>query len=142
MKKKTLKALEKSICDWDLFAMGTITKKAVGPCALCKRFIGCKKLKRIKGTKTLLPQVRIEYCPVRNRTSYPFCEQTPWEDWYVTATIITGGDKYRHVGLPSANKLAGKFTGLKGQFNDVVDAVEKEIDFLVSLLPEGHSWRD
>jgi hypothetical protein len=111
MKKKTHKALCKSISHWE----GNLEKSKVGElrfedvqcnqCALCNRFNSKKWKDRCK-TKNG------EKCPIYVETGYPGCKITPWKN-IVSVILIYNSNIHRPI---------------------LTEFVQQELDFLKSLL--------
>ena len=101
MNPETLKALRGSIKKWRAIVAGTEDDFGMS-CELCKRF--CARW----GWICEIPSTG-ERCPVYERTGVPGCEETPYDQWRVTA-----------IDTPESD-----------------DAAKAELAFLISLLPEG-----
>ena len=110
----TLKALEGAIIKWDCICQGLWMDKGNRNCPLCKCFC--------------INDVCYG-CPVREYTGRGFCKYTPYDIW----------SKHTHTcrsfGYRTLDELDRCAPG-------AADPAEKELIFLLRLLPEGHRWRE
>lgn len=112
MDKRTKEALLGSITKWRAIVDGTGMDYGSGNCPLCAMFYYQQYIRQ-----------QCIGCPVRDRTRKRHCEGSPYIEWLV-AKRITGSP----LGPP------GDDPGIEA----VRAAARAELDFLVSLLPEGN----
>lgn len=98
MDKCTLTALKGSIRKWERIANGKGIDHGSDNCPLCKLFI----MDACCG------------CPVRRRSGYGFCRNTPYDEWRDADVNRAVTAEYRAL-------------------------AQAELDFLRSLLPEGET---
>ena len=111
MNEQTLKALKGSIKKWEKIVAGKGIDTGYKNCPLCKLFNSGKDCD--------------DACPIKLQTGISGCDGTPYEEWcdhqyYIY--IIDQDRKTRRVFKirPDCKRLA-----------------QAELDFLISLLPEG-----
>lgn len=115
MKAATLAALRGSIAKWRAIVEGTGADHGTSNCSLCQMFFDNDELDE---------EGDIAYCvgcPVYDHTGEDNCRATPFESWAGLVrdqNIIDG----RYARDPIAR-----------------DAAQAELDFLISLLPEGEA---
>lgn len=118
MPPKVLKALEGSICKWENICMGHGEERGYIDCPLCTLFYLDKDCYG---------------CPVvMLRTGRICCEDTPYYEW---------DEEWKNY-----NKFIMS-TPLEQVHDEVytpifAEVAEKELIFLLGLLPEGHPWRE
>lgn len=102
---EAIKAIKGSIAKWDLIAHGVIADRKSTNCPLCKEFY-CYE------------------CPVYSKTKREQCSNTPYEHIYLTPYKL----------LP---RWVAEMKELKELYliSDTLDAIEGEVEFLISLLP-------
>lgn len=105
MDAKTLKALKGSIRKWEAIVAGTGADKGGKNCPLCKLFATGVSIGKCKG------------CPVRQKTGFEECRDTPYYDFAMESTF-RAEDRGRVADTPEAKAAA-----------------QAELDFLRSLLP-------
>lgn len=103
-------AIKGSIAKWDLIAHGILVNKGGENCPLCQVF-GC------------IP------CPVYLKTYGIQCRHTP----YVRIKLPRGITMPEWIHYPVPDKY--KILGFGNKVNETFEAIEKEIEFLISLLP-------
>jgi len=108
MNKRTLKALKGSIRKWKKIVAGTGKDQGTKNCALCKAFIdmGC------------------EGCPIKDRTGYDGCNLSPYDDWV------------EHLEDCHDRTVDDAYLSLEPECNACKELAQKELDFLISLLPK------
>jgi len=111
MNKEVIKAIEGSIAKWDLIAQGIGINQGGYNCPLCKMFsdLNYENL----GV--------CDNCPVYLKTGFIQCFRTPYYD-FVDATW----GPFDTRTLPE----------MENEVGPVCDACEREIEFLIGLLPE------
>lgn len=120
MEEIVLKALEKSICKWDRLCMGLECNYKSSSCALCQLF-GSSCENEIKKT----------VCPVMTRSDNWQCADTPWE---IYNEIFLDMKQYYPIAISDVKVVFFKYS--------LAYWAERELIFLLKLLPEGHRWRD
>lgn len=104
MPARTLEALKGSIAKWEAIVAGTGKDHGTSNCPLCAEFFD-------------------DYCvgcPVRKKTGFSVCRQTPYKDW--------------------SSAIRAKFSPFEpatASTSELVALAQAELDFLRSLLPEG-----
>lgn len=117
MEQTTINAIIGSIKKWDCIAQGVGVDKGTINCPLCKMFF----------YKTTLT-IRCRKCPVAAKVNVNGCSFTPYSDSRLTIDTT----------LPDWIKAeAGNY----GYINKTIDCVEKEIEFLISLLPDEQKYK-
>ena len=108
MNQEIIDAIVRSVTKWDLIAQSIITEEDY-ECPLCSLFV--------------VWSGHCRGCPVMSRTWETRCCGTP----------------YDRINLAHRTTLAGMLAGgcSRQYFHNLLDAVEEEIEFLSSLLPEG-----
>ncbi len=117
-----LTALEESICKWNSICMGMVGDGGRRDCALCKVFFS----------------LNCEGCSIYKRTWKTNCKCTPYDNWvrciqslyWITILQVKKT-------LPKMNKTLPPELSSR-----LVNYAEAELIFLLSLLPEGHRWRN
>jgi hypothetical protein len=114
MDKKTRNALRGSIAKWQAIVDGDGTDEGWRNCPLCIKFYnkGCKG------------------CPVAENTGRQHCSESPYDAWShikYSARISLTSD--------GANSLPLGPIGTDETIERVRAAAQKELDFLISLLP-------
>lgn len=111
MDARTLTALRGSIDKWQQIVAGTLTDEGSENCPLCKFFYEENKGKRS-------PLGLCNGCPVSERTGTSFCKNTPYPAW---------------------TDLQHETEWWKVRDDQTRAAAQAELDFLISLLPEGET---
>lgn len=74
MNKQTLQALEESIQKWEDIINKGIVDFGHKDCALCRIF-------RKESTNNLMHYTKCTGCPIKKKTGYNMCIETPYTDW-------------------------------------------------------------
>ena len=127
MNKQTLKTLEESISHWDRICQGLEHPGGASACELCIRFS---------------TQGSCWGCPIVTESFEHCCGNTPYYDdcvpcfdsleyWFEQAEAIMA-----RTSIPESWELKEVDT------LTYAEACEKELIFLLGLLPKNHSWRE
>jgi len=120
MNKRILKALKGSICKWNLICMGVETNRTSSNCPLCIECRSCWQ------------------CPVKEKSEERGCDGTPWEEWNRKIYSSTG----EMIPFPNRN-LPWLIEHTNHELSEqLIDLAWDELEFLITLLPEGHPWRE
>ena len=123
MTNTTFNALVGSIMKWDLICQGVDVDRGTYNCLLCDLFYGDWDPKSCKN------------CPVMLHTKKISCKGTPYDLWSkytewksnITRKNYSFSKDYRII-----------YNIYK---NDALEAAEKEVEFLISLLPDNRKAR-
>jgi hypothetical protein len=119
MDPETIAALRGSIAKWQAIVDGTGTDQGIDNCPLCARFYDTED---DDATECAL-------CPVRMKTGQPNCVDTPYLAWARSWPFET----YTHP-VHMHKRITDAPEELRGTIRA---AAQAELDFLISLLPEG-----
>lgn len=123
MKRALERAIEKSIFKWNAIALGCASDNGADNCALCWHFYdGCE----IIGDGD---------CPVYQKTGLTGCQATPFEDWHAVMSLHGLQIEDNKRNLPYIQ------THHSVHIDSACLFAEREVEFLVSLLPDGHPIR-
>lgn len=114
MRPETLTALQQSVTHWEdnleLTKKDLPIKYGAKDCSLCQLFPSfCTRIPNMVGSDYLPAE---ELCPVFERTGYDSCDRSPYYN-----VLTTWEEEY--------------------PLENLVIAIQTEIDFLKSLLPKG-----
>lgn len=116
MNKRTIKAIIGSIAKWDLIAQGISVNKGSENCPLCELF---------RNATFVHITNRCVGCPVYEKVAAPGCVHTPYQHILLRLSVT----------IPEwVNQLR---LGNKEYVNATLGNIEKEVEFLISLLPES-----
>ena len=104
MDKKTLEALQKTIEQWEKIIEGKEEDRAAENCPLC----------------ALFPTFFCSGCPIRERTRWSNCRDTPYERW-----------EFHHMEIHNQHNPPWKI-----ECDECRRLAEEELNFLKELLPK------